>query len=151
MVAHTTKPGVWSTRWPIVLLINYVNQIDWLQFASSYTSLAIHDFTVCSSCAWLTPAVHPPLIPWHCKGSVSPIGLYTVNSLMFTGINVCIFETKPCSWGLIFAVSLGLVSCLGTWIMFAGYLFLGFKDGCEICQINRLHTLMNLQYTKWVQ
>ncbi len=32
-----------------------------------------------------------------------------VNSLMFAGINICIFETKPCLWGLIFAVSSGLV------------------------------------------
>ncbi len=38
----------------------------------------------------------------------------TVNSLMFAGINVCVFVTKPCSWGLMFAVSLGLVSYLGT-------------------------------------
>ncbi len=30
--------------------------------------------------------------------------------------------------------------------MFAGYLFLRFKDGREICQINALETLMNLQY-----
>ncbi len=41
---------------------------------------------------------------------------YTVNSVMFTGINVCVLQTKPCSRGLIpvFVVSLGLVSCLGT-------------------------------------
>ncbi len=38
----------------------------------------------------------------------------TINSLMFAGINVCVFGTKPCSRGLIFAVSLGLISCLGT-------------------------------------
>ena len=37
----------------------------------------------------------------------------TVNSLMFAGINVCVFETKPCLRGLIFAVSSGLVSYLG--------------------------------------
>ena len=30
--------------------------------------------------------------------------------------------------------------------MFAGYLFLRFKDCCEIRQINPLQTLMNLQY-----
>ena len=30
--------------------------------------------------------------------------------------------------------------------MFAGYLFLRFKDGREIRQINPLQTLMNLQY-----
>ncbi len=40
--------------------------------------------------------------------------LATVNSLMFAGINVCVFVTKPCSWGLMFAVSSGLVSYLGT-------------------------------------
>ncbi len=33
---------------------------------------------------------------------------------MFAGINVCVFETKPYSWGLIFAVSSGLVNYLGT-------------------------------------
>ncbi len=43
---------------------------------------------------------------------------------MFAGINVCVFETKPCSWGLIFAVSSGLVSYLGK-------LRLRFKDGHE--------------------
>ncbi len=32
----------------------------------------------------------------------------TVNSLIFAGINVCVFESKPCSQGLIFAVSSGL-------------------------------------------
>ncbi len=30
--------------------------------------------------------------------------------------------------------------------MLAGYLFLRFKDGREICQINPSQTLMNLQY-----
>ncbi len=33
----------------------------------------------------------------------------TVNSLIFAGINVCVFQTKPCLQGLIFVVSLGLV------------------------------------------
>ncbi len=70
----------------------------------------------------------------------------TVNSLMFTGVNVYVFETKPCSRGLIFAVSSGLVSYLSTKIMFVGYLFLRFKDGREIRQINPSQTLMNLQY-----
>ncbi len=32
---------------------------------------------------------------------------------MFAGINVCLFETKPCSRGLIFAVRSGLVNYLG--------------------------------------
>ncbi len=67
---------------------------------------------------------------------------------MFAGINVCVFETKPCSQGLIFAVSLGLVSCLGMLIMFAGYLFLQLKDSREIRQINPSQTLMNLQNFK---
>ena len=31
--------------------------------------------------------------------------------------------------------------------MFAGYLFLRFKDGHEICQINPSQTLINLQYS----
>ncbi len=70
----------------------------------------------------------------------------TVNSLMFAGINVCVFETNPCLRGLIFAISSGLTGYLGTWIMFAGYLFLRFKDGREIRQINPSQTLMNLQY-----
>ncbi len=39
---------------------------------------------------------------------------HTVNSLMFTGINVCVFETRPCSRVLMFAVSSGLDSYLGT-------------------------------------
>ncbi len=38
----------------------------------------------------------------------------TVNSLMFAGINVCVFVTKPCSRGLMFAVSSGLVISVGT-------------------------------------
>ncbi len=33
--------------------------------------------------------------------------------------------------------------------MFGGYLFLRFKDGREIRQINPLQTLMNLQYMPW--
>ncbi len=37
----------------------------------------------------------------------------TVNSLMFAGINDCIFETKPCSQGLIFTFSSSLVNFLG--------------------------------------
>ncbi len=37
---------------------------------------------------------------------------YTVNSLMFVGINVRIFETRPCARGLTFAVSTGLVNYL---------------------------------------
>ncbi len=47
--------------------------------------------------------------------------------------------------GLIFAASSGLVTYLGTWIMFAGNLFLLFKDGREIHQINPPQTVMNLQ------
>ncbi len=42
-------------------------------------------------------------------------------------------------------LSSGLVSYLGTRIMFAGYLILRFKDGREIRQINTSQTLMNLQ------
>ena len=38
----------------------------------------------------------------------------TVNSLMFAGINVCVFETKLCLRGLIFAVSSGLDTYLDT-------------------------------------
>ncbi len=46
-----------------------------------------------------------------------------------------------------FAVSSGLVRYLGTWNRFAWYLFLRFKDGREIRQINPSQTLMNLQYS----
>ncbi len=35
----------------------------------------------------------------------SPVFVNTLNSLMFAGINVCVFETKPCLRGLIFAVA----------------------------------------------
>ncbi len=48
--------------------------------------------------------------------------VYTINSLMFMGINIC--------------TSSGLVSYLGTCTVFAGYLFLQFKDGHKIQQIN---------------
>ena len=48
---------------------------------------------------------------------------------MFTEINVCIFETKPCSRGLIFVVSSGLVNYLGTHELgvFAGIYFCDLK------------------------
>ena len=65
-----------------------------------------------------------------------PCNTCIVNSLMFAGINICVFETKLCLQGLIFADSSGLVSHLGTWILFAGYLFLRFKGVREIHQIN---------------
>ncbi len=42
----------------------------------------------------------------------------TVNSLpvtwvMLAGINICVFEAKPCSLGVMFVVSSGLVNYLG--------------------------------------
>ncbi len=40
--------------------------------------------------------------------------VFTINSFMFAGINVCVFEAKLYLWGLIFAVNSGLVSYLGT-------------------------------------
>ncbi len=45
----------------------------------------------------------------------------TVNLLMFAGINVFVFETKPCPRGLIhvFTIRSGLVSYLGT-LFFCG-------------------------------
>ncbi len=55
------------------------------------------------------------------------INTYVVNSLMFMGINVCVFETKPGLLGLIFAVTSGLINYLGTWIMFAGTYFCELK------------------------
>ena len=42
---------------------------------------------------------------------------HAVNSLMFImfmGINVCVFETKPCSRGLVFVGVSGLVNYLGS-------------------------------------
>ncbi len=39
---------------------------------------------------------------------------HTVKSLMFAGIKLCVLETRPCSQGLMFEVSSGLVSYLGT-------------------------------------
>ncbi len=47
----------------------------------------------------------------------------TVNSLMFAGINVCVFDAKPCLRGLIFAVISGLVSYLDTWIVCVVFIF----------------------------
>ncbi len=47
--------------------------------------------------------------------------------------------------GLILGLAQVLISYLSTQIMCAGYLFLRFKDGREICQINPSQTLMNLQ------
>ena len=38
---------------------------------------------------------------------------YTVNSLMFAGINICVFEQKRVRGGLIFAVRSGHVNYLG--------------------------------------
>ncbi len=65
---------------------------------------------------------------------------YTVNSLMFAGINLCIFWDK--------AVSSGLVNYLSTHelCLWVGILCLRFKNGREIRQINPPPTLMNLQY-----
>ncbi len=46
---------------------------------------------------------------------------------MFAGINVCIFETKTCSQGLIFAVSSGVINYLGTSFMFPAIYFCDFN------------------------
>ncbi len=54
--------------------------------------------------------------------------------LMFVGINVDVFETKPCSRGLIFTISSGLVDYLGTWIMFAGIYFYNSKVVMKIAK-----------------
>ncbi len=43
-----------------------------------------------------------------------PLNIDSVNSLTFAGINIYVFEAKPCSQGLIFAVSSGLANYLGT-------------------------------------
>ena len=50
---------------------------------------------------------------------------------MFAGINIC--------------AGSGVVCYLGTPVMFARYLFLRFKDGRKLCQINPSQTLMTLQ------
>ncbi len=55
------------------------------------------------------------------------IYICTVNSFMFVGINICIFETNPCLWGLIFAISSGLVNYLGTRSRCAGINFCDLK------------------------
>ncbi len=71
----------------------------------------------------------------------------TVNSLMFTGINVCAFETKQCLRGLIFTVCSGLVNNLGTWILSVGIYFGDLKMVANCAKyINPSQTLMNLQY-----
>ena len=44
---------------------------------------------------------------------ISSVTLYTVNSLMFKGINVCALQKNPCLRGLIFAVSSDHVNYLG--------------------------------------
>ncbi len=71
-----------------------------------------------------------PEVSLHCvfQGSCGPIppSLATVNSLIFVGIFVCVFETKPCSQRLIFAFSTGLVNhvnYLATRMMFVGIYF----------------------------
>ncbi len=65
--------------------------------------------------------------------TVNSITVNTVNSLMFVGINVCVFEAKPCLRGLIFAVSSRLVSYLGTWIVCIVFIWhLRFKDAHEL-------------------
>ncbi len=64
---------------------------------------------------------------------------------MFTGINVCVFETKPCSQGLIFAVSSGLVNYLGTHeLCVRVFIFRHLKMVAKTPP----QTLMNLQYNK---
>ncbi len=75
----------------------------------------------------------------------------TVNSLIFAVINVCVFETTPSSWRLIFVVNRGLVNYLGTspvlYVKYVcGYLFLRVEDGRKFSQINPSQTLMNLQH-----
>ncbi len=50
-----------------------------------------------------------------------------VNSLTFAGINICVFETKPCSRGLIFAVRSGLVSYLVDKLCLWGIYFCDLK------------------------
>ncbi len=61
----------------------------------------------------------------------------TVNSLMFAGIVVCVFETKPCSQGLIFVViHSDLVNYPGTRIMFAGIYFCDLKLVMNFTKLN---------------
>ncbi len=67
---------------------------------------------------------------------------------MFAGINICVFETKLSSWGLIFVARSSLVNYLGTLIYVCVYMYLclQFEDDGEFPQINPSQTLMNLQY-----
>ena len=67
---------------------------------------------------------------------------YTVNSLMFARINVCVFEAKPCSQGLMFVVAYFLLIIQVHMNYVCGYLFLQLKDGHEFRQINPSQTLM---------
>ncbi len=46
---------------------------------------------------------------------------------MFAGINVCVFEAKPCSQGLIFADSSGLVTYLVHELCLRGIYFCDLK------------------------
>ncbi len=70
--------------------------------------------------------------------------LCTINSLMFAGINVCIFKTQPYSQELIFAFSSCLVKLSRYMNYVYEYLFLQFKDGLEFRQINPSQTSMTL-------
>ncbi len=81
---------------------SFFNTSDWTR----------HDCTACASMSiskWRKAAGKPgiPTI-----GDIDSVRMVkpTVNSLMFVGINLCIFETKQCLRGLIFAVSSGLVN-----------------------------------------
>ncbi len=56
----------------------------------------------------------------------------TVNSLTLVGINVCIFETKPRSQGLIFAVSSGLTKLSRCINYVCGYYFGDLKVVAKI-------------------
>ncbi len=70
----------------------------------------------------------------------------TVNSLMFAGINVCIFETKTMFAGINICGQPRSCYLSRYMIYVCVYLFLRFQRGRENRQINPSQTLMNLQY-----
>ncbi len=63
---------------------------------------------------WTSVQPRSLVSPKHLKIKAATKKAIIVNSLKFTGINVWVFEPKPYSRGLIFAVNLGLVNYLDT-------------------------------------
>ncbi len=135
-----SRSHCWTHSWIHSIYTYHSILIFYIRFCIRITSFLLLSFP------WLPQSLHASRIV------VSEVWLWTVhtvNSLLFAGINVCVFETKPCLWELIFAVGSGIVNYLGTWIMFAGTQCIYFRDlkvVTNISQINPSRTLLNLQY-----